>query len=40
MAENDDLRRRMDAQEHAIKIQQKALVNIQTLLGQLLANRN
>ena len=33
MAENDDLRHRMDAQEQAIKIQQEALVNIQTLLG-------
>ena len=40
MSENDDLRRRMDAQEQAIKIQQEALVNIQTLLGQLLANKN
>jgi hypothetical protein len=30
---NDDLRRRMDAQEQATKAQQEALNNIQLLLG-------
>jgi len=38
--DNDDLRRRMEAQEQTSKGQQDALDNIQQMLGQLLTNRN
>ena len=37
---NDDLRRRMEAQEQTSKAQQEALDNIQKMLAQLLTNRN
>ena len=37
---NDDLRRRMEAQEQTSKAQQEALDNIQHILAQLLTNRN
>ena len=43
MADNntdDDLRHRMEAQEHTFKAQQEALDNIQEILVQLLTNRN
>ena len=37
---NDDLRRRLEAQEQTSKTQQEALDNIQQMLAQLLINRN
>ena len=37
---NDDLRRRLEAQEQTSKAQQEALDNIQQILAQLLTNRN
>ena len=37
---NDDLRRRLEAQEQTFKTQQEALDNIQQMLAQLLNNRN
>ena len=37
---NDDLRRRLEAQEQTSKTQQEALDNIQQMLAQLLSNRN
>jgi len=37
---NDDLRRRLEAQEQTSKAQQEALDNIQQMLAQLLTNRN
>ena len=37
---NDDLRRRLEAQEKTSKAQQEALDNIQQMLAQLLINRN
>jgi len=37
---NDDLRRRIEAQEQTSKAQEKALDNIQQMLTQLLTNRN
>ena len=37
---NDDLRRRVEAQEQTSKTQQEALDNIQQMLAQLLNNRN
>jgi len=37
---NDDLRRRLEAQEQTSKVQQEALDNIQQMLAQLLINRN
>ena len=37
---NDDLRRRLKAQEQTSKAQQEALNNIQQMLAQLLTNRN
>ena len=37
---NDDLRRRLEAQEQTSKAQQEALDNIQQMLAQLLINRN
>ena len=37
---NDDLRRRLEAQEQISKAQQEALDNIQQMLAQLLTNRN
>ena len=37
---NDDLRRRLEAQEQTFKTQQEALDNIQQMLAQLLSNRN
>jgi len=40
MAENEDLRRRMDEQDKVIKIQQETLSNIQLLLAELLKGKN
>ena len=43
MADNsndDDLRRNMDAQEQTFRTQQEALDNNQSMLAQLLTNRN
>ena len=37
---NDDLRRRLEAQEQTSKAQQEALDNIQQMLAQLLSSRN
>ena len=37
---NDDLRRRLEAQEQTSKAHQEALDNIQQMLAQLLTNRN
>ena len=37
---NDDLRRRLEAQEQTFKTQQEALDNIQQMLARLLSNRN
>jgi len=37
---NDDLRRRLEAQEQTSKAQQEALDNIQQVLAQLLTNQN
>ena len=37
---NNDLRRRLEAQEQTSKAQQEALDNIQQMLAQLLTNRN
>jgi len=37
---NEDLRRRLEAQEQTFKTQQEALDNIQQMLAQLLNNRN
>jgi len=37
---DDDLRRRMEAQEQTYRVQQEALDNIQHMLTQLLINRN
>ena len=37
---NDDLRRRLEAQEQTSRTQQEALDNIQQMLAQLLSNRN
>ena len=37
---NNDLRRRMEAQEQTSKAQQEALDNIQQMLAQLITNRN
>ena len=37
---NDDLCRRLEAQEQTSKAQQEALDNIQQMLAQLLTNRN
>jgi len=37
---NDDLRRRIEAQEQTSKVQQEALDNIQQMLAQLLTNLN
>ena len=37
---NDDLRRRLEAQEQTSKAQQETLDNIQQMLTQLLINRN
>ena len=37
---NDDLRRRLEAQEQTSKTQEEALDNIQQMLAQLLNNRN
>jgi len=37
---NDDLRRRLEAQEQTFKTQQEALDNIQQMLAQLLNNWN
>ena len=37
---NDDLRRRLEAQEQTFKTQQEALDNIQQMLAQLLNDRN
>jgi len=37
---NDDLCRRMEAQEQTSKARQEALDNIQQMLAQLLTNRN
>jgi len=37
---NDDLHRRMEAQEQASKTQQEALDNIQHMLSQLMTDRN
>jgi len=37
---NDDLRRRLEAQEQTFKAQQEALDNIQQMLAQLITNRN
>jgi len=38
--DNDDLRRRLEAQEQTSKAQQEALDNIQQMLAQLLTNWN
>ena len=38
--DNDDLHRRMEAQEQNFKAQREALDNIPQLLAQLLVNRN
>ena len=37
---DDDLRRNMDAQEQTFRTQQEALDNNQSMLAQLLTNRN
>ena len=37
---NDDLRRRLEAQEQTSKTQQEALDNIQQMLAQFLSNQN
>jgi len=37
---NDDLRRRLEAQEQTSRTQQEALDNIQQMLARLLSNRN
>ena len=37
---NDDLRRRLEAQEQTFKTKQEALDNIQQMLAQLFSNRN